>query len=182
MLPPATDSSLTPLFDTTPASIICWQTRRNTNLCFGVTPVFDTTLQKRVRIDYCVTLLIPPRNLIDCVMKPSCFRQAFLLFLQRQARDFAKETYGQFVQKIVRKSKIDPAAISFPILPSDKPFFIVMKFYKQQNSPMKGRSLRFLRFVSPFYPLSRFGKLVLYFAAGIVPGRLLRMWSIPYYI
>ena len=54
MLPAATDSSLAPVFDTTPASIICWQTRQNANPYFGVTPVFDTTLQKCVRIDYCV--------------------------------------------------------------------------------------------------------------------------------
>ena len=54
MLPATTDSSLTPLFDTTPAAITYWKTRQNANLYFAVTPVFDTTLQKCVRIDYCV--------------------------------------------------------------------------------------------------------------------------------
>ena len=53
-LPAAMDSSLTPLFDTTPASITYWKTRRNANLYFALTPVFDTTSQKCVRIDYCV--------------------------------------------------------------------------------------------------------------------------------
>ena len=50
----ATDSSLTPVFDTTPVAITCWQTGRNAGLYSVVTPVFDTTLQKCVRIDYCV--------------------------------------------------------------------------------------------------------------------------------
>ena len=54
MLPAAPDISLTPVFDTTPVAITCWQTRRNTNLYFGVTPIFDTTSQKHVRIDYYV--------------------------------------------------------------------------------------------------------------------------------
>ena len=121
-LPAMPDSSLTPVFDTTPAGITCWQTRRNAGLYSAVTPLFDTTLQKRVRIDYCIFLLIPPRNLIDCAMKPSCFRQAFLLFLQRQARGFAKETYGQSVQKMVRRIGASPAVISNSILPLIKPF------------------------------------------------------------
>ena len=56
--------------------------------------------------------------------------------------------------------------------PFQSAFIMVMKFYKQQNNPIKGKSFRCLPFVSPFYPLSRFGKLVLYFAAGIVPGSL----------
>ena len=122
MLPAATDSSLTPLFDTTPAAITCWQTKRNVGLYSAVTPVFDTTSQKRVRIDYRITLLIPPRNLIDCAMKPYCFPQAFLLFLQKQVPDFAKETYGQFVQKKVWKGRASSAAISYSILPLIKPF------------------------------------------------------------
>ena len=62
----APDSSLTPVFDTTPAAITCWQTRRNVDLYSAVTPLFDTTPQKRVRIDYYTTLLIHLENLIDC--------------------------------------------------------------------------------------------------------------------
>ena len=88
-----------------------------------MTPLFDTTLKKRVRIDYCVKKreLGGKASYAVRLQAPS-FPQAILLSLQKQVPDSAKETYGQFVQKIVRKSKIDPAAISFPILPSDKPF------------------------------------------------------------
>ena len=41
----APDSSLTPVFDTTPVAITCWQIGRNAGLYSVVTPVFDTTSQ-----------------------------------------------------------------------------------------------------------------------------------------